>query len=174
MDQSHKELVLAEVRQEMEAANSLIKQYRLAIEQLENSLTKNRLIEEFLLQPRLSTLIAPPLLHGGGSDGTAAYGSGAAHNELSTAAIEEYAELALRANGPGRPMRAIDIINNAIDPDYDPEEDGRALENRVFSVLKRRPEKFVKVRRGMWTLREFLAAQPGLIIDEDVEDGQAG
>lgn len=65
---------------------------------------------------------------------------------------DDIARLAANVLGAvGEPQRAIDLAK-LLFSDYDPDRDGRNFEQRLYSIMKRRPEQFAKVARGRWTL----------------------
>lgn len=46
-------------------------------------------------------------------------------------------------------IKAIDVAKRIV-PTYNPDDDNRKFENRVYSVLKHRHEEFIRVTEGMW------------------------
>lgn len=71
----------------------------------------------------------------------------------------------LRGKGQGQFVRAIDVAL-ALIPNYQRETDDRNFENRVYAILKRRPNEFVRIGKGQWTLKEY-GGLPGLHTDDD-------
>lgn len=71
-----------------------------------------------------------------------------------------------------KPLRAIDIAK-MLCPNYDPEVDDRKFENRVFTVLKRRPEVFSKIGRGLWAVRSHFDVNGNPIPMSDQEEAES-
>ncbi len=75
-------------------------------------------------------------------------------------------EAHLRRVGRSTPQRPIEIAQ-AIQPGYDADADERGLENRIYSLMRKRPKQFVRVQKGHWTLAEF-GVSPTLEEEEDL------
>lgn len=77
------------------------------------------------------------------------------HQEIANAANK-----LLRAAGPGNWVRASEVARRLV-PAYNPEDDARNFENRIFSYLSRK-DWLVKIGRGKFALKEYFDSQPNL------------
>jgi len=80
----------------------------------------------------------------------------------------------LTLSGPDRPRKAIELAIEIV-PNYDAVGDGRNFESRIFALMRRRPNTFASVGRGLWTLTKYVQEQErmaafGFVEDEEVEE----
>lgn len=169
MEQQERDLLLRSVRGDLQENENSAALHRAAISRLEHEAEEMRRIVDYLTRHRNEAthlLVSPAPLE--------SLGVGTLHaspeSQITVAQIEDGAERAIRKAGPESPLRAIDMVWGEIYPAYDPGKDDRALENRVYTTMKRRPQKFVRVSRGRWTLIEFLATMPDLLPEPDEQE----
>lgn len=149
MQPAHLDEILSSVRADMASAEAVVAEARQRIAEAEMQLAELRRIEAYLtkdfgherVRAVPSSKLGPSL-------------AGAFHR-ITTDEVASRAEGFLRAQGAEKSQKALDIAQH-IFPDYNPLTDGRNFENRIFSILKRRSDTFVKVARGRWTLAAFI------------------
>ena len=147
----------------MDAARAAIENHKCRIKELEANCTKLENLIDYLSS--LPADLVPAMPQTGAIESVIQ--SNAVPSQKLSLTPDEIARKAydlLRSRGAGRYIRAMDIAL-AIDPGYDRYADDRNFENRVYSVLKRRPDDFIKIgKKGQWTLKEFVnhnSAAPG-------------
>jgi hypothetical protein len=163
MDATQRTALLSSVREDIDRCEQRIQGFRQVIVHLEREMAELRRVEAYLNrgpipQFAVETSVAEP----------APLPSPA--ETLTPEAIITFAVDLLRRLGPNRPLRALDIARELV-THYDPEEDRRMLENRIYSFLKRRPDTFVRTERGLWTLKEFTENGPPSDLRKATYDG---
>lgn len=137
MNQSEKDLLLEIVRRDIAEKSAEIASCREQLKSAEQELTELRHIESYLINgpTNLTTPRSVEL--------------------ISVMEIAKGAERILRGTGRDKPLRVMDIAKG-LASDYNPKNDTRKFECRVYSILKRRRDVFANAgQRGFWTLVEF-------------------
>jgi hypothetical protein len=160
MQPAHRDEILSSVRADIAADETVVADARRQIAEAETRLAELRRIEAYLTQQGAGK---PSHLEPIGI----ALPDGVSPKWISTDEIAHRAEGFLRSRGPADPQKALAIAQH-IFPDYDPLKHGRNFENRIFSILKRRSDRFVKAARGRWTLYAFITER-AWATDEDME-----
>ncbi len=71
----------------------------------------------------------------------------------------EAIECVLRNAGAGHPLRVPEIAESLVKTyGFRPLPD-RSQDKKTFNAMRRRPDKFVRTGRGLWTLLEFVPAE---------------
>jgi len=154
--------LLETVRADIASREAQISELQRQLTPLLAEVDKLRYVESYLLSK------LPPAVHVQPTHPATVGSQGQNPADVPAHVIDGKAAELLRNLGPGKVTRARDIALHIL-PGYDPESDERNFENRIFSHIKRRPEKFVKVGRGMWALREFVEKHPDLYPQEEEE-----